>query len=320
MIRILALAALALGFTSVAHAQSDYPNKLIRIVVPATPGGGADTFARLVGEELARKFNQQVIVENRPGGGMLIAMDVVAKAPPDGYTIYLATSGLTAMHLVRNVMPYDVQTTFAPITQIAVIPQSLVIDPKLPIKNVAEFIAFAKKEPGNLTFGSAGIGTGHHMAMELFKVRTGIDIRHIPYRGVAQSVTDILGGRLSGMMLNVVTAKPHVDQGALRVLGVTSLRRAGAMPDVPTIAEQGVKDFKALQWFGLLAPAGTPDAILSKLQQAVADGLKTPQLKAHLETEGAEGVGNTPEEFKGVIRSEIDEWSSIAKAIDLKPE
>lgn len=315
------IAALALTvITSAAQAQPEYPNKLIRIVVPATPGGGADTFARLIAEDLSRRLNQQVIVENRPGGGMLIAMDVVAKSAPDGHTIYLATSGLTAMHLVRAVMPHDVRQAFAPITQIAVIPQALVVDPKLPVTNVAQFVAFAKAGNSDLTFGSAGIGTGHHMAMELFKVRTGINIRHIPYRGVAQAVTDILGGRLSGMMLNVVTAKPHVDSSALRALGVTSISRTASLPDIPTIAEQGIEGFKALQWFGLLAPAGTPADILTKLQQAVAAGLGTDQMKAHLQAEGAEGVGNTPDEFKQLIQTEIEEWSSIAKAIDLKPE
>jgi tripartite-type tricarboxylate transporter receptor subunit TctC len=322
MVRPCIVLTIAFCLTSgiAARAQSDYPQKAIRIVVPATPGGGADTFARLIAEDLSRKLNQNVIVENRPGGGMLIAMDVVAKAPPDGYTLYLATSGLTAMHVVRKVMPYDVQQAFTPITQIAVIPQALVVDPKLPVKDVSDFVQLSKRNPGTMTFGSAGVGTGHHMAMELFKQRTGADVRHIPYRGVAQSVTDILGGRLGSMMLNVVIAKPHVDAGGLRAIGVTSLKPAGPLPEVRPIAEQGVSGFVALQWFGVLAPAHTPVFIRNKLQQAIAEGLQTAQMKTQLKSEGADAVGSTPLEFATLIQNEIKEWTNLAKSVDLSSE
>ena len=243
MLRRTCLAArLASLLAAPGAAQGDYPSRTVRIIVPATPGGGSDTFARLVAQHLAKELNQQFVVENRPGGGTLPAMEFVASQPADGYTLYLSPSTTTSMHLVRKSMPWDVRKAFAAVTQLAIVPQSLVINPKVQAKTVKEFIALAKRDPDKLSYGSAGPGTGPHMAMELFKLMAGIQIQHIPYRGVSQSVTDILGGNIAGMMLNVLTAKPHVEAGQLRMLGVTSSKRSSAMPDVPTIAEAGVPD------------------------------------------------------------------------------
>jgi tripartite-type tricarboxylate transporter receptor subunit TctC len=303
-----------------AAAQGDYPSRTVRIIVPATPGGGSDTFARVVAQHLAKELNQQFVVENRPGGGTLPAMEFVASQPADGYTLYLSPSTTTSMHLVRKSMPWDVHKTFTGVTQIAVVPQSLVINPKVPATTVKEFIALAQREPGKLAYGSAGPGTGPHMAMELFKLMAGVQIQHIPYRGVSQSVTDILGGNISGMMLNVLTAKPHVEAGQLRMLGVTSLRRTGAMPEIPTIAEAGVPDYEALQWFGLMARGGTPPAILNRLQKLIAEGMRTPEMQERLKTEGADAVVNTPDVFQKLISDEIERWSKLAQAINLKPE
>ena len=317
--------ALGLGLTlgllaGPATAQGDYPSRTVRIIVPATPGGGSDTFARLIAQHLAKELNQQFVVENRPGGGTLPAMDFVASQPADGYTLYLSPSTTTSMHLVRKSMPWDVRKAFTGITQIAVVPQSLVINPKVQATTVKEFIALAKRQPEKLAYGSAGPGTGPHMAMELFNLMAGIKIQHVPYRGVSQSVTDILGGNISGMMLNLLTAKPHIEAGQLRILGVTSLKRASAMPEVPTIAEAGVPDYEALQWFGLLAKGGTPPAILNRLQKLIADGIRTPEMQERLKTEGAEAVANTPEVFQKLINDEIERWSKLATAINLKPE
>jgi tripartite-type tricarboxylate transporter receptor subunit TctC len=315
------VAVLGLGLlASPVAAQGDYPSRTVRIIVPATPGGGSDTFARLVAQHLAKEFNQQFVVENRPGGGTLPAMEYVASQPADGYTLYLSPSTTTSMHLVRKSMPFDVRKTFTGLTQIAVVPQSLVINPKIKATSVKEYIALAKRSPETLSYGSAGPGTGPHMAMELFNLMAGIKIQHIPYRGVSQSVTDILGGNISGMMLNLVTAKPHVETGQLRILGITSLKRASAMPDVPTIAEAGVPDFEALQWFGLLARAGTPPEILARLQKLIADGMKSPEMQVRLKTEGADAVVNTPDVFQKLINDEIERWTKLAKAINLKPE
>lgn len=303
-----------------AAAQGDYPSRTVRIIVPATPGGGSDTFARLIAQHLAKELNQQFVVENRPGGGTLPAMEYVASQPADGYTLYLSPSTTTSMHLVRKSMPWDVRKTFTGVTQIAVVPQSLVLNPKVPAKSVQEFIALAKSEPDKLSYGSAGPGTGPHMAMELFNLMSGIKVQHIPYRGVSQSVTDILGGNISGMMLNVLTAKPHVDAGQLRMLGVTSLKRSSAVPEVPTIAEAGVPDYEALQWFGLMARAGTPPDILNRLQTLIAEGMRSPEMQERLKTEGADAVVNTPQVFQKVINDEIERWTKLAKAINLKPE
>jgi tripartite-type tricarboxylate transporter receptor subunit TctC len=321
MLRRTCLAVIGLGLLiNPAIAQGDYPSRTVRIIVPATPGGGSDTFARLVAQHLAKELNQQFVVENRPGGGTLPAMEFVAGQPPDGHTLYLSPSTTTSMHLVRKSMPWDVRKAFAPVTKIAIVPQSLVINPSVPAKSVQEFIALAKREPDKLTYGSAGIGTGPHMAMELFLNMAGIRIQHVPYRGVSQSVNDILGGQLSGMMLNLVTAKPHAEAGKLRMLGITSVVRADAMPDVPTIAETGLAGYEALQWFGLLAPGGTPTPILNKLQKLILEAMNTPEMKARLKTDGAMHIANTPAEFATQINAETDKWTKLAKAINLKPQ
>ena len=292
MLRGTCLAVLGLGLlVSPASAQGDYPSRTVRIIVPATPGGGT-----------------------------LPAMEYVAGLPADGYTLYLSPSTTTSMHLVRKSMPWDVRKAFTAVTQIAVVPQSLVINPKVQAATVKEFIALAKREPEKLAYGSAGPGTGPHMAMELFNLMAGIKIQHIPYRGVSQSVTDILGGNISGMMLNLLTAKPHIEAGQLRILGVTSSNRASAMPEVPTIAEAGLPGYEALQWFGLMAKGGTPPAILNRLQTLIAEGMRTPEMQERLKTEGADAVVNTPEVFQKLINDEIERWSKLAQAINLKPE
>jgi tripartite-type tricarboxylate transporter receptor subunit TctC len=321
MLRRTSLGVLGLALLlSPAAAQGDYPSRTVRVIVPATPGGGSDTFARLIAQHLAKELNQQFVVENRPGGGTLPAMDFVANQPADGYTLYLSPSTTTSMHLVRKSMPWDVRKAFTGVTQIAVVPQGLVVNPKVPATSVKDFIALAKRDPNKLSYGSAGPGTGPHMAMELFKLMAGVQIQHIPYRGVAQSVTDILGGNISGMMLNVLTAKPHVEASQLRILGVTSLRRSSAMPEVPTIAETGLPDYEALQWFGLMARAGTPPDVLNRLQKLIAEGMRSPEMQERLKTEGADAVVNTPEQFQTLIANEIERWTKLAKAINLKPE
>jgi tripartite-type tricarboxylate transporter receptor subunit TctC len=247
-------------------------------------------------------------------------MDAVVHAPADGYTLYMSPSTTTTMHIVRKSMPYDVRRAFAPVTQVVVLPQALIIHPSVPAKTMQEFIALAKRDPGKLTYGSAGIGTAPHMSMELLKSMAGMEIQHIPYRGVSQSLTDVLGGRISGMILNVLTSKPSVDAGKLRALGVTSLTRSEAMPDVPPIAQAGVPNYEALQWFGVLAPAGTPAALVDLLQRKISEGMKTPEMKARLATDGAEPVANTPAEFAALIDAEMEKWTAVAKAANIQPE
>ena len=316
---ILAFAGLGL-LAAPAAAQSDYPSRTVRIVVPAPPGGGSDLFARLVAQHLNGVLGQQFVIDNRPGGGTLVGMDAVLNSPADGHTLYLSPSTTTSMHVVRKTMPYDVRRVFVPVTQLVVVPQALIVHPDVPAHSVADFIALAKREPGKLTYGSAGIGTAPHMAMELFKSMARIDVQHIPYRGVSQSVTDILGGRISGMVLNVLTSKPHLDAGKLRPLGVTGLKRSEALPDVPTFAASGVPGYQSLQWFGILAPAGTPPAIVNLLQARIAQGMRSAETKSRLAADGAEAVASTPAEFAALISEEIEKWTVLAKAANIQPE
>jgi tripartite-type tricarboxylate transporter receptor subunit TctC len=317
---------LLIGFGSLAapfgpaRAQSDYPNRPVRIIVPSTPGGGTDTFARLVGQHLTTALNQTFVIDNRPGGGTLIGMDAVAHAPPDGYTLYMSPSTTTTMHIVRKAMPYDVMKALTPITQVVVLPQVLIIHPSVQAKTMAEFIALAKSQPGKLTYGTAGAGTAPHMAMELLKSMAGIDLQHVPYRGTANALTDVLAGRITGMILNVYIAKQHIDVGALRALGVTGLQRTDSLPDVPTISEAGVPSYETLQWFGVEAPAGTPAPIIKLLQTKIAEGLLLPATKARLAADGADGVGNTPEEFTALMKGEIEKWTAVAKTANIVPE
>jgi len=313
------LAAFALS-AATATAQSDYPNRPVQILVPAAAGGGTDTTARMIADHLSRTMGQNFYVENRGGGGALIGTEAAARSPADGYTLLMTPSTLTTMHIVRKAMPVDALRDFTPITQFIILPQVLVVHPSVPAQTFAEFIALAKQEPGKLSYGSAGPGTAPHMAMELFKSMAKIDVNHVPYRGVAPALQDVLAGRVSGMIINTLIAKPHIEAGNLRALGVTSLKRARPMPNVPTIAESGLPNYRALQWFGMVAPTGTPQTIVDRLQKEIAEVLKTPAMQQRLDIEGADPVGNTAAEFSKVIKDEIATWNEVAAAAGIKPQ
>lgn len=318
------LRSILLALTSVfimsgaALAQADYPNHPVKVIVPSTPGGGSDTFARLVAQHLSEALGQQFYVENRPGGGTLIGMEAAAHSAPDGYTLYLAPSTITLLPLVKKKMPVSL-ASFDPISLAVILPQALVINPSVKANNVQEFVALAKKDPGKLTYGSPGIGTGPQMAMQLFINDTGIDLLHVPYKGVANVLTDMLGGRISGMMLNLAVAKPQIEAGKLRALGVTSKTRVASLPKIPTIAEQGLPGFEALQWFGFFAPAGTPKAIVDKIQKEMAKGLNSPKIKQRLALESAEPGGDSPAEFAAFLKEESAKWAAVAKAAHIQP-
>ena len=320
MLRSLLAGLICLGLAAApAQAQSDYPNRPVKIIVPATPGGGSDTFARLIGQHLSEAFSQQFYVDNRPGGGTLIGMEAAINAGADGYTLYLGPSTITLLSLMKKNLPVSV-ASFDPISLAAIVPQLLIIHPSINANDVAEFVALAKKEPGKLTYGSPGMATGPQMAMQLFINSTGTELLHVPYRGVASVLTDLLAGRLSAMVLNMLTAKPHVDAGKLRALGVTSSKRVGIMPSVPTIAEQGLKGYEALQWFGLFAPKGTPKPIVDKVQQEMVRGLNSPKMKQQLATQGAEPSTSTPAEFAAFLKEEGAKWAMVAKSAKIEPE
>jgi tripartite-type tricarboxylate transporter receptor subunit TctC len=320
MLRPLFAGLIGLGFlATAAPAQSDYPNRPVKVVVPSTPGGGSDTFARLVAQHLSETLGQQFYIDNRPGGGTLIGMEAAVNSGNDGYTLYLAPSTITLLPLVKKKLPVSL-ADFEPISLAAILPQALMASPSIDAKDVAGFIALAKKEPGKLTYGSPGIGTGPQMAMQLFINSTGIELLHIPYKGVANVLTDLLAGRVSSMMLNLLTAKPHIDSGKLRALGVTSAGRVAGMEAIPTIAEQGLKDYEALQWFAFFAPKGTPKPIIAKIQQEMAKGLHAPKIKQQLAIQGAEPGGNTPAEFAEFLRKESEKWARVAKAARIEPQ
>jgi tripartite-type tricarboxylate transporter receptor subunit TctC len=321
--RWLAVAALAFSAIAPAQAQS-WPGKPVRIVVPFPPGGTTDIIARSLGVELQKMWQQPVIIENRPGAGGNIGADLVAKAAPDGYTLLMGTVGTHAINKAlfeQNgaKMPFDPVKDFVPITLAAGVPNVMVINPKLPVNSVAEFIAYAKARPGQLNMASSGNGTSIHLSGELFKTVTGVYMVHFPYRGSAPAITDLIAGNMNVMFDNLPSALPHIKSGRIKALAVTSRTRSPALPDVPTVEEAaGLKGFDASSWFGLFAPAGTPRAIVDKVQADVAKALAIPEVRERFVAQGADPGGNTPEQFAAFIRAETDKWTRVVKFSNAK--
>lgn len=314
------LAAVALIAVAPAHAQSDYPSRAVRVLVPSAPGGGTDITARLIANELQKSLGQSFYVENRSGAGQMIGITSVAQAPPDGYTLLMAASTLAINPAMYKSVSYDALRDFAPISEVVALPNVLVVNAALPVKTVPEFIALARQKPGQLSYASAGIGTSPHMSMELFKSMSGTDILHVPYKGTTPGLNDLVAGTVSAMMVNALSVKSHVEAGTLRALGVTGLTRLKSMPDVPTIAEAGVPGYEAIQWYGLLAPAKTPDAIVRKLHAAVVKALEDETVKERVALDGAEPVGSTPEAFAAQIKGDVEKWALAAKAAGIEPK
>jgi tripartite-type tricarboxylate transporter receptor subunit TctC len=313
-------AAFALAVGGSAHAQSTYPDKPIHITVTFTPGGAPDILARLLAEKLNAAWGQAVLVENRPGAGGNTGSDYVAKAAPDGANIVVGTVGTHSINgSLYARMPYDMVKDFAPITLLATTPNMLVVHNGVKAQNLKEFIALGKKE-GKMSFASSGSGTSIHVSGELFKSMTGIDMEHIPYKGRATAIPDVLGGRVTMMFDNMPSSLPLVREGKLRALGVTSARRSAAAPDIPTIAEQGLPGFDAVSWFALFAPAGTPKPIIDKLQREVSRILKLPDVAKRLAELGLDADGGTPEELAAYQRSEITKWAKVVKDSGAKAE
>ncbi|MBC7956570.1 MAG: tripartite tricarboxylate transporter substrate binding protein [Cytophagales bacterium] len=308
-----AIAALALTAMTGAHAQADYPNKPIHIVVTFTTGGAPDILARLIGERLQATWGQTVIVDNKPGAGGNTGADSVAKAVPDGYTVVVGTVGTHSINgALYKKMPYDMVKDFAPITLLATTPNMLVVHPDVPAKNLKDFIALGKKE-GKMSFASSGSGTSIHVSGELFKTMTGIDMQHIPYKGRASAIPDLLGGRVTMMFDNMPSSLPLVKDGKLRALGVTSAKRSAAAPEIPTLAESGLPGFEAVSWFALFAPANTPKPIVDKLQAEVSRILKSPEISKRLLEIGLDPAGGTPAELAEYQKSEITKWAKVVK-------
>jgi tripartite-type tricarboxylate transporter receptor subunit TctC len=317
-----ALAAALVGTASSTLAQgaAAYPAKPVHIVVTFTTGGAPDILARLIGERLQATWGQPVIVDNRPGAGGNTGADSVAKSPPDGATIVVGTVGTHAINgALYTRMPYDMVKDFAPVTLLATTPNLLVVNNDVPARTLPEFIALGKRE-GKMTFASSGAGTSIHVSGELFKTMTGIEMQHIPYKGRASAIPDLLGGRVTMMFDNMPSSLPLVREGKLRALGVTSARRSPAAPEIPTIAEQGLPGFEAVSWFALFAPAGTPRPVVDKLQAEVRKILDTPDIARKLAEIGLEPVGSTPEELAAYQRAEIAKWAKVVKDSGAKAE
>lgn len=314
-IRLL-LSALALATSNVlAQGAASYPNKPIRIVVPFPAAGTTDILARAVANELSKAWGHPVVVENRPGAGGNLGSDIVAKAAPDGYTLLVGAVSPQAINVtLYPKMPYDVMRDFAHITLIANVPNLLEVHPSVPVKTVRELIELAKARPGKLAYASSGNGTSIHLSAELFKSMAGVDMLHIPYKGSAPAVTDLIAGQVQLMFDNLPSSLAQVKAGKLRPIAVTSRERSPALPDVPTIAESGLPGYEATSWFGMHAPAGTQKDIVAKISATVAKSLRTPEMMERLASQGAQPVGNTPEEFTEFVRAEITKWARVVKA------
>ncbi|MDT7838568.1 tripartite tricarboxylate transporter substrate binding protein [Aquabacterium sp. OR-4] len=322
LVRLTLHAALLLaGAALLAPAHAAYPDKPIRWVVPFPPGGAMDGIARALGESLARKFGQAVVVENKPGAGGNLGVDLVAKSPADGYTMVITSIGMVTNRYLYTKLSYDPQKDFVPVSQLAVVPNMLVINPnRVKARTVRELIAEAKAQPGKMVYASAGNGTSIHLAGELFTAMTGTEIMHVPYRGSSPAVTDLLGGQVDMMFDSVASARPHVQSGKLLALGVTTATRSAAMAQVPTLAEAGVPGYALSPWFGVFMPAGTPKEVVRTMHAALTEALKSTEIKARLFVLGAEPIGSTPEAFAATLAAENSQWEQLIRTRGIKAD
>jgi tripartite-type tricarboxylate transporter receptor subunit TctC len=320
--RLLAAAApIVTPWPGLANAQPAWPRQSIRFVVPFAPGGTSEIVARTVAHELTKQLGQTVFVDNKGGGAGIPAMQEVAKATPDGHTIILGHVGSLAVnpYIFPN-QPYDVNRDFMPVTLLAKVPNLFVIHPDVPAKDFKEFVAHVKKHPGQLNYGSAGNASAGHLAMEYLKLVTGMFITHIPYRGTGPQLTDLLAGRTQASSAGLPALLPHIKSGKLRAIAVGTPQRLPALPDVPTVAEMGFKDFETSQWYGILAPAGTPRDIVKRLQEESLKALKSNSVTERFASDSAVGGGGPPEEFAAFIRQQQKVWSEIVKRAGIKPD
>ncbi len=316
-----ALAATAtIGLTpSIARAQS-FPSKPIRLVVPYSAGGGADTTARLIAPKLQEALGQTIVVDNKPGAGGMIGDEIVAKATPDGHTLLIGAFAHAVNPSLFAKMAFRTPEDFAPVSLLVTVPELLVITPSHPAKTVAELVALAKAQPGKLAYASSGNGSAQHLAAELFKMRTGTDIQHVPYKGGALAVADVAAGHVPFYFGNMSSALPQVRGGRVRALAVTSAGRSPAAPDVLTIAEAGVKDCEISEWNALIAPAGTPPQVIARLNAEVARIMRLEEIKAKFADLGADAVGSTPDELAAFLRAEMTKWAEVVKTANIKAE
>jgi len=316
-----ALCTLAAASLSLPASAQTFPTKPIRFLVGFAAGGSTDILARLIAQKMSETIGQQVIVDNRPGAGSNIAAELLAKAPPDGHTILACTTGLFAIQpFLYKKLPYDPEKDLQTVTQTGSLPYIIVVHPSLPTKGVADFIALAKRRPGELNFASSGVGTGSHLSAELFRSVAGIQLTHVPYKGTGQAMGDLLAGQVVLMFDQPVSSMPHVNAGKLKVLGFTSQKRFPTLPDIPTVAEQGLAGFEAISWAGVCVPGGTPKDIVARLHGEIVKALKLPDVRDRMLRDGIEPVGNTPEEFRAHTRREREKWGKVVRDTGVKVE
>ncbi len=317
---VLGVAAL-LCFTSVADAQTAYPARPIRFIVPFTPGGSGDIFARPIAQKLSEQMGQQVIVENRPGSGGVIGTEAAAKAPPDGYTIMM---GLTANVAVNPALypklAYDPLRDFVPVTLIAYAPYVLVVPPSLPARSLNELIALARAKPGDLAYVSLGSGSMGHLSGELLASMAGVKLLHVPYKNLGQAIPDLISGQTQLLFLGMASAQPHIKSGKLRAIALSGAKRSPLMPQVPTVSESAVKGFDVTGWYGVFVPTATPQDIIARLHKEIVRAIAMPDMRERLSGEGAELVGNSPREFDAFVRSEFVKWAKVVKLSGAKAD
>ena len=300
--------------SGISFAQTDYPNKPIRLIVPFPAGGGTDIYARLIANKLTERLKWIVIVDNKPGAGGNIGVDAAAKSPPDGYTIVIGqTSNLAINPSLYKKLPYDPLKDLTPIILVADSAMALVVPAQSPYKTLNDFVSAAKQKPGDVSFGYSGNGTVAHLTGVVFQSTSGIKLQHVPYKGAAQALTDLMGGSIESYMSSATTVVGHVRGGKLRALAVTGKKRLESMPEVPTIGESGYPGFDAVSWFGLLAPAGTPAAIIERINTEVNKILTLPDVKEKIASEGGEPIGGTPQEFARILAEELPRWAKLVK-------
>ena len=317
LLTCLLVAATAVFATPTAHAQN-YPTRSVTLVVPFPPGGSTDILARLLGQHLSESFGQPVVIDNRPGAGGSIASEVVARSRPDGYTLMMGHIGTLAVNAgLYAKLPYDPVKSFAPISTVAIVSNVLVVHPAVPAKSVAELIDYARRNPGKLNFSSGGNGSAAHIAVAAFADAAGLSLVHVPYRGTAPSVTDLIAGNVQMTMTGAPAVLEHVRGGQLRALGVSTAARLASAPDIPTIAEAALPGFEASQWYGMVAPAATPEAIIRRLNAEIRRAMTTPKIVAALERDGATPWVGSPEEFHAHIVAEIARWGALIRRANI---
>jgi tripartite-type tricarboxylate transporter receptor subunit TctC len=324
LLRVLCLllsAGCALGFADARAQASDvWPSKPIRFILPFPPGGGTDILGRIVSERLAARLGQPVVIENRGGAGGNLGAEAAAKSAPDGYTIVLVAPSLAISPSLYSKLNYDPVKDFAPISLVATVPNVMITHPSVPARTLQEFIALAKSKPGGMNFGSGGNGTSNHLAGELFNIVAGVKLVHVPYKGVNLAMNDVLSGEVHLVVIGIPAAAPHIKAGKLRALALIAPQRSPALPEVPTVAEAGLRDFEVTTWYGILAPAGAPRPVIARLNAEIVRTMHAPELRDRLAAMGTDPATSTPEEFADLIEREIAKWGKVVREAGLKAD